>query len=403
MSHSTESSLSLTQATRDELTGYSRLGILAGAVGAGGLGILGILMPESVMPAYLTGFIYWVGVSIACILLVMLHYLVGGNWGYPIKRMAEAGALVVAPMGLLFVPIAIAAPRFYPWLTHIDDEIRKKQAYLNYPFWVGRAIAFFVIWAVVALVLNNWSKSLDRNPRSNTTWWAKTLSGPGIILVFMTASFASIDWMMSLEPHWFSSLYAPLVIVGWGLTTWALAVIAMHLLSPREPYVSAVTPGRLHDIGNLMFAFTIIWAYMSFMQFLITWAGNLSEEIPFYLRRVSGGWQILAIVLMILHFFLPFFVLLFRDVKRGTSTLAVVATWLLVMRVIDLTWVIVPFASNPAAPRVAVVPVLLVPVAVVAIGLFWLGCFLFFLPRRPVLPANDPGIPAEALVHAGGH
>jgi hypothetical protein len=177
----------------------------------------------------------------------------------------------------------------------------------------------------------------------------------------------------------------------------------MHLLAPREPYASAVTAGRLHDIGNLMFAFTIIWAYMSFMQFLITWAGNLSEEIPFYLRRVSGGWQILAIVLMVLHFFLPFFVLLFRDVKRGTSTLAVVATWLLVMRAIDLTWVIVPFASDPAAPRISVVPVLLVPVAVLAIGLFWFGCFLFFLPRRPVLPAHDPGIPADALVPAGGH
>lgn len=387
-----------------EIERYRRLALLAGGVGVLAFAVLGFVLPQA-SAAYLVGYVFWAGVSVACLLLVMLHYLVGGNWGYPVKRFFEAGSLVIIPMALLLIPVILGSRALYPWTdtAHLDELLLHKRPYLNLGAFIVRAVIYFAIWGGLAYLLSQWSAAQDRTADPAISYRAQTLSGPGMVITFVAASFAAIDWCMSREPHWYSSLYGPLLIVGWGLSAFALAIVAIHFLGRHEPLRRVATVDRVHDLGNLMFAFTIIWAYMSFMQFLIMWSGNLSEEIPWYLRRTGGGWQIVAILLMVFQFFLPFFALLFRDVKRGVASLAIISLIILVMRVVDLTWMIVPASNDPAHPTFALIPVLLVPVAVAVVGAFWVGCFLWALGRSPLVPLHNPMLPAPALEHAGGH
>ncbi len=396
--------LSLPADLQSRLSWIQRIALLVGVMGVAAFVLLGFATPKTAYPAYLVAFVYWTGISLACLMLVMLHYLVGGNWGYPIKRPLEAGALVIMPMALLFIPVVLGMKALYPWtdVAHLDEILLHKKAYLNSGGFIARGAVYFLIWSLLAYLLNQWSSEQDTTSDPAVSHRAQRYAAPGLIATFLAASFAAIDWCMSLEPHWYSSLYSPLLIVGWGLTTFAFMVIIVNLLSRYEPMASAATSDRLHDLGNLMLAFTMIWAYMSFMQYLITWSGNLTEEIPWYLRRTQGGWQFVAVLLIVFQFFLPFIILLFRDVKRGVSSLAVVAGLIMVMRVVDLTWLIVPASNDPASPAFSFLPVLLVPVAIIVVGGVWVGCFLWLLQRRPLLPLHDPGIP-RAVEHTGGH
>jgi hypothetical protein len=219
----------------------------------------------------------------------------------------------------------------------------------------------------------------------------------------LTGTFAAIDWMMSREPHWSSSIYGAMVVVGEGLATLALLIVVVDLLARDGPLAEAATAGRLHDLGNLMLAFTMLWAYMSFSQYLIIWSGNLPEEIPWYLRRGRGPWQWVALALIVFHFFLPFFVLLFRESKRQGRLLVRVALLVLGMHWLDLTWLIIPAATNPASPRIDWVAVVLSLVALAGIGGVWTAVFTGRLTRWPLIPLNDPNLNAVIEhAHSGG-
>jgi hypothetical protein len=225
------------------------------------------------------------------------------------------------------------------------------------------------------------------------------MAGPGLILLFLTGSFAAIDWMMTLEPHWVSSIYGAMVVVGQGLSTLAMMVLVVVWMSDRRPMGEAVTHGRLHDLGNLMLAFTMLWAYMSFSQFLIIWSGNLPEEIPWYLRRARGAWQWVALALIVFHFFLPFFVLLFRENKRYGRLLARVAAWILAMHWLDLVWLIVPASIEVSHgrmpdPQIPWGAVLVSLASLVGVGGIWVAAFLWRLKGWPMIPLSDPNINA---------
>ena len=264
------------------------------------------------------------GIGLGCLGLTMLHHLVGGSWGLIVRRPMEAGGMILLPLAVLFLPLALGVARLYPWARpeFAEDPAHKvKVMYLNPSFFLIRTGVYFVIWVIFAFLLRRLSVAQDRRRDYAPSVWLQRISGPGLALLFLAGSFAAIDWMMSLEPNWFSTIYGALVCVSQALSTLAMMIAVAILLSAEKPMAEAVTENRLHDLGNLMLAFTMLWAYMSFAQYLIIWSGNLPEEIPWYLRRTRGGWQWVALALALFHFFLPFFVLLFRESKRREATL----------------------------------------------------------------------------------
>ena len=363
-----------------------------------------LIWPGTFLPSYLVAYVFWVGIGLGCLGLTMLHHLVGGSWGLIVRRPMEAGGMTLLPLAVLFLPLALGLSGLYPWAKPgfaDDPELRIKAHYLNGGFFLIRTALYFAIWIGLAFLLRSLSAAQDRRSDHAPSHRLQLLSGPGLALLFLTGTFAAIDWMMSLEPHWASTIYGALVCVGEALATLAMMIAVAIWLSAARPMAEAVTEDRLHDLGNLMLAFTMLWAYMSFMQYLIIWSGNLPEEIPWYLRRTRGGWQWVALALALFHFFLPFFVLLFRESKRQSRLLLRVAFLVLGMHWLDLVWLIVPASSEPASPRFPWAELPMSLVAMVGVGGVCAAVFIGQLKDRPLIPLNDPSLNA-AIEHAGG-
>jgi hypothetical protein len=378
--------------------------LVAGSIGLVlSLGVW-IFWPAQFYPAYLVGFLFWLGISLGCIGLTMLHHLTGGSWGLVIRRTLEAGAVTVAMMALAFLPLALGVKSLYPWAAaaHADhaDAMGNRQ-YLNEGFFFIRATIYFAIWIAMALIWSGLSARQDSVTDHAPSRRLQGLSGPGAVLLFLTGTFSAIDWGMSLEPKWPSTIYGALIIVGDALATLAFMIAVASLLARARPMSELASPGRLNDLGNLMLAFVMLWAYMSFCQFLIIWSGNLAEEIPWYLRRTRGPWQWVALALLVFQFFLPFFVLLFRSNKNRPGSILPVALWVLAMRWLEVIWLILPASSDPDSPRIPWIELPVALSATVGIGGIWIAVFLGRLKRLPLVPLNDPNL-NEALARSGG-
>jgi len=325
---------------------------------------------------------------------------VGGLWGYTIRRPLEAAAMTVPLMALLFLPIALGVHELYPW-AHPDAAehhplIRHKQAYLNVPFFFARTVGYFVAWTVLAWLLRRWSVAQDHSDDPGPGRKLQRLSTAGMIVLFLTVTFATVDWLMSLEPDWYSTIYGPMVMTGQVLTALSLTTVVATLASRSGPRPDLYTPAQWHDLGNLLLAFVMLWTYMSFSQYLIIWSGNLVEEIPWYLRRTRGGWQWLAALIIAFQFALPFFILLFRGAKRRAETLQRVAALIVVMQLVVTFWLVAP-AHDGARFRIHWLDVM----ATVGIGGIWLAAFLWLLGRNPLVPLNAPRAHAHEELHAG--
>ena len=372
--------------------------------------------------AYLVGYVFWTGVSVGSLAIIMLHHLSGGGWGVVIRRPLEAATRTLPLMLVLFIPIAIAVVThtLYPWTVPEEQDleiIKHKAIYLNTPFFLARTLFYFAMWFMMAYFLNKFSLEQDTavDPRERRRLKEKmqTVSGPGILLFGLTVTFAAVDWVMSLEPEWFSTIYGLLIMVGWGLTALAFAIAVTVMLSKTEALAHVYQPRHFHDHGKLLLAFVMLWAYFSFSQFLIIWSGNLPEEIPWYLRRLFGGWGYVAVALVIFHFALPFALLLSRDLKRHGRTLVKVALLVMVMRVVDLFWTIAPSAlamphhggaeaGGHGGGLADVFGYALNFITPVAIGGIWLWWYARELRKRPLLPLGDEGL-ENALEQKSGH
>jgi hypothetical protein len=251
-------------------------------------------------------------------------------------------------------------------------------------------VFYFAVWLTIAVFLNRWSLQQDGSHDPAITYRMELLSRGGLVAVGLTMSFAAIDWVMSLEPHWHSSIYGFLIIGGQVLAAMAFVIPMAALLAQREPLARVIGAQQFHDLGKLMLAFVMLWAYFSLSQFLIIWSANLPEEIPWYLRRMRGGWQIIGVAIILFHFVLPFLLLLSREVKRSAGTLALVALFVLFIRFVDLFWLVTP-AFSPTALRVHWLDV----VAPVGVGGVWLWVFVWQLQGRPVVAVNDPSLPQQ--------
>jgi hypothetical protein len=327
----------------------------------------------------------------------MLQYLTGGAWGVVIRRPCEAAARTLPLVALMFVPIVIGIPNLYPWshakVVAADEVLRHKQVYLNVPFFLARAAVYFAGWILLSWFFNRWSGREDREGSARVHRKMAALAGPGLIFWGFSVTFMAVDWVLSLDPHWFSTIFGMLFMVGQGLSSMAFLIALMVLLARRRPMSEVLTPRHLHDLGKFLLALVMVWAYFSFSQFLIIWAGNLPEEIPWYLERLRGGWQYVALALVAGHFALPFALLLSRDLKRNFNLLGGIAIGVLLMRMVDLYWLVAPdFRKGQfglswmdfAAPA--------------GMGGIWLAYFFIQLSKRPLMPIHDPHL-VEALAH----
>lgn len=339
--------------------------------------------------SYIFAYVYCVAFPLGCLAILMVHHLTGGWWGYPIRRILEAGSRTIWFMGILFIPILFGMSRIYSWARPADVAadalLEYKSPYLNPAFFTVRTVIYFAIWITLAYFLNKWSVEQDRTADPRLKFRMAALAGPGLVLWALTASGAAIDWVMSLEPHWFSTIYGMLFMVVNLLAAMAFSIVILRVLSEHEPLKDCVEPKRYVDLGNLMLAFTMLWTYMSFSQFLIIWAGNLKDEIPWYMVRAFGKWAYVAVILLLFHFFFPFFLLLQRRIKRRLRTLAMVAGWMVLLTLVDVYWLVVP-SYEQAAPQFRFLDIC----AVIGIGGLWLAAFLGQLKKLPLLPLHDP-------------
>ena len=385
---------------------------LGSAAGYGGL--------VQVFRSYLVGFFFCTGVAVGSLAWVALGHMTGGAWALTSRRLFEAATRTLPLCFVLFIPIVIAlfvhehvasgqTLSLYEWTdaarVHADEALQHKSLYLNIPFFVARGVVYFAVWFLLAWRLNRWSVEQDTTADPRVRRKMQDISGAVILLVGLTTTFAAFDWGMSLEPHWFSTIYGLIVLSGWGLSALALIITVAAFLMHHEPMADAYQPLHFHDWGKLLLTMVMLYAYFAFSQFLITWSGNLSEEIPFYLRRLRGGWQVVALLVILLHFALPFALLLSRERKREPVRLRRVALLMLFMRVFDLVFLFAPSVHQGGEGEWGWRDLLtsFVPMFAMALGVggIWLWYYFGQLAAHPLLPLGAPDL--EKAITATEH
>ena len=392
----------ISYAAPPEIDRYRQRALLVGVVSLVLCAASGIFIKDRIFFSYLVGFVFWVGVALGSLAIAMLHQLSGGNWGVVIRRLLESATRTFPLLAILFLPVVIGLVfgNLYHW-AHIEETtgrvheiLKHKEPYLNVSFFLIRAGFYFAVWIAITYYFNKWSREQDETGDRRIQRKLQILSGPGIVLYGLTVTFSSIDWVMSLDPEWFSTIFGVLFMGGQGLSALAFVIALLVLLSKYEPLASKVKPAHLHDLGKLMLAFVMLWAYFNFSQFLIIWAGNLPEEIPWYIRRLQGRWQWVGLMLVVFHFALPFFLLLSRDLKRNSRRLVTVALLVIFMRFIDVIWLIAPeFRGDDFTARK--LGIVMDFVALIGVGGIWMWFFLSRLKERPILPLHDPNWESE--------
>ena len=361
------------------------VGLVAGGAGA-------VLNPDQFFRSWLVGFLLCLALTTGSLALLMLQHLSGGQWGLIGRRIFEAASRNLPVVMLFFLPLLFRMPSVYHWAApdaaaH-DEILQQKAGYLNVPFFIGRAVFYFLTWMLCTFMLNKYSAAQERGEAGMDpadTRQARVVAAPGLLVYALTISFAAVDWVMSINAHWFSTIFGMLLMVSQGLTAFAFVIAILALLIETEPLASYLTSRHFHDFGKLLLAFVMLWAYLAFSQFLIIWGANLPEEIPWYLQRIRGPWGYVSLLLAFGQFVLPFLLLLSRNLKERASLLAKVAIGVLIMRLIDLIWLVEPNYER------AGFPIHWMDVAVPG-GLLgvWLFLFVRQLRSRSLLPLNDP-------------
>ena len=345
--------------------------------------------PGQFFPSFLIGYMLWIGVSLGCLAFLMLTHLTGGGWAMVIRRIFEAGSRTLWMMVVLFIPIIIGMHRLYVWTNPAevakDEHLQHiTKIYLSTPYFLMRAALAFIAWGLLVYFLQKWSDIQDSPPDRDLGLRFRNISGPGLVVYGLTMTFAAVDWVMSIEPNWTSTIYSLIFVVGQAMTGIAIATIAVVILAKYEPMKTILQPDNLKDYGNLMLTWVMVWAYFSFSQWLIIWAGNVPDEISWYVKRLQEGWNYVGFTLMIFQFAVPFALLLSRSFKKNPRKISLLAGWLLVMQWLGLVWMVEPsfHKSFYLSWQDVVIPI--------AIGGFWFWLFFRNLQQRPLIPLHDP-------------
>jgi hypothetical protein len=382
-----------------EIDNLQRIAAIVGAIGIIASIVGAMTDPTQFYRSYLVAFLWVLGPTLGCLALLMVHHLSGGAWGLGIRRLLEAAARTVPLAAILFVPIVLGMTHIFEWTdAHkmaTDPILKHKEPYLNATAFIGRAVFYFVVWSALAFILTGWSRAQDVTPTPPPADRKfRNLSGPGLLLYGFTITFASFDWVMSLDAHWYSTVFGLLFMVGQGLTGIAFTAAVAFIVSRRPPMDHVLSPEKFHDYGKLMLAFTMLWAYLAFSQFLIIWSANLPEEVTYYVRRLNTGWVVLSWIILFGVFVIPYVMLLSRDLKRSASRLAYLGAFVFLMRYVDLYWMVQPMLH--AEPSLHWLDL---ATAAGLMGL-WIAAFCWNLKGRALVPVNDPYL-EEAL--ADGH
>ena len=376
-----------------------RAGLAAGAFGLLLLAVGFATNREQFFRSYLTGYMWMLGLAAGALGLLLLHHVTRGAWGVVIRRTLEAAAnpLTLGFCVVAFLPVVLGIHTLYEWshgeVVAADAVLTKKTFWLNTPSFLARSAVYFALWLLLAGVLGRLSARQDETGDRKLALWMQRWSAGGLVVYFLSMTLASFDWLMSLTPHWYSTIYGLYVIIGQAVAAMALVALVALVLGHGDSPAVPFQPRHLHDHGKLLFAFVCMWAYFAYSQFIIIWSGNLPEETAFYAPRLNGGWKATSVALVLLHYALPFALLLSRDRKRSAKALAPVAALLLFARWLDLHWLVAPAFSKDAFTIHW-----LDLAAPLALGGIWLRLFTLRLKARPLLPANEPFL-KEALAH----
>jgi hypothetical protein len=389
--------------------GLRRARLAAASIGAGAMvacGAIWILMvvmhhrwlgsEAAFYKGYLVAWLFFLGMSLGAMTAVMVHQMVGGEWGYLVRRFGEAAANVLPLLFVLFVPVLIGLNKIYPWA---DPDIHNsivihKRGYLNPALFIIRYVIYFAVWILTARLLRVLSLRHDRMPDPRTRGFLRIVSTAGLVAYFITMSLAAVDWIMSLEPQWYSTVFGLVVCIGQAIIGMALLIIMLELMSRKPPFLARVQPRHFNDLATLLITAVILWAYHAFSQLLVTWMGNIQGEISWYVKRSQGPWHVMAALLIFAGFLAPFLLLLQRAIKKRGRAMLWICCGLLAMQLLNIYWMIAPAGSEPY-PELDGFNVLVSGVAWIGIGGLWIAAFLWLLDGPPLIPGGD-SVPASA-------
>ncbi|MGZ7039757.1 MAG: hypothetical protein ACXVJO_16390 [Thermoanaerobaculia bacterium] len=377
------------------VTAVEKPALIVGIIGVAACAIGWFLDPPTFYRAYLPSYIFWFQIVAGALGVLLLQYVTGGEWGVLIRRPLGAAARTMIWMAVLFIPIAVGLRYIYPWadpaIVARDHVLQLKQPYLNPTAFLIRAAVYFALWILWAWRIRMLSLRFyeDRSPYTDLSRrkWAAT----GLPMVVLTMTFAGIDWMMSLEPKFTSSMYGINFFIAAGLAAYAFVIVFFAQLANTKAMGDILRPHHLRDLGNLMLAFVMLWGYTAFSEYLLIWYANLKEEIPHFVIRQYGVWAFIAALLIVFHFFLPFFMLLMRNIKDRANTIAIVAVVILVMRYVNVYWLAAPtwYGEHFRYSWMNLA-------ALVGIGGLWLYFFINQLKGQTIIPIHETWVD-EAL------
>jgi len=402
----TEHSYATESALVDTFRRYSHIATFIGLIFLG-LTVVGIFLPggglDQFLRSYLVGFWLWFGAGAACLLILMTQYLTGGAWGTVIRRPLESGAKTLYLMVLGFLPLLIFSQHIYWWTTPegaADKVIQAKNLYLNVPFLWIRWVIYSVFLTGFTYLLTKWSREEDETKSTAVSARLEALSAPGVLIYFLLMTFMAVDYLMTLEPYWISTVYGFMIVIGQCLTAMSVMIITLVVSARFAPMDHLLTKKHLHDLGKLLFALVMLWAYLNFSQLLITWSGNLPTEIMWYIKRWNGGWGWVSLLLLIGHFMLPFLLLLSQPIKKNHQTIMWIAMYLIVIHAIDVLQLIEPNFQKTGDLHFYLS--WLDITAPIGFGGLWFAMFFRNLPAMPLVPLGAPDL-KKALNHGRDH
>lgn len=386
------------QATIPPGHSWNRIPVMAGAValvGVAACAVLGPANPKQFFFSWLVSFLFFLSLALGALAFVLFQYATQGGWGVVLRRIGETAFATLPVMAALFLPVLLGLHDLYEW-SHADAVehdalLRWKAPFLNVPFFLVRAVAYFGIWSFVGVLYYRGSTSQDTTGDPIVSARLRRLAGPAIILLALTLTLASIDWIMSLQPHWYSTMFGVYFFAGCFVGFIALLSVVAPAMRAAGFVDAIISPEHLQDVGKFLFAFTAFWGYISFSQYFLIWYANLPEETIFYKARMEGSWMTVSLFLLAGHFVAPFFYLMGRAVKRRGATLAIGGVWLLVMHFVDLYWQVMP-TLHPEGFRPSVLDL----AAFMAVGGSFVATAGWLMRRRALVPVGDPRL-AESL------
>ncbi|MGD9765305.1 MAG: quinol:cytochrome C oxidoreductase [Candidatus Binatia bacterium] len=370
----------------------SRAAWVGAVLGIAGLGAALALSAEAMRHfyfAWLVAYLYFLSIALGSLFFVLCTFVCRAGWSVAVRRLLENAMATMPMFALLFVPIYIGRHEIFVWTDAAEvakhPVLQGKSAYLNEGFFLARALFYLVSWCALAVYFSRQSQLQDETGDERITRRLQAVAAPGLILFALTVTFAAIDWIMSLEPEWYSTIFGVYYFTGSVLASFAFLVLAIAWIRARGRLGGIVTIEHIHDLGKLLFGFTVFWAYIAFSQYFLIWYGNIPEETAYYMHRSHGSWAAMGKVLIFGHFVVPFFFLMPRAVKRSVPLLVSAAVWLLIMHFADVYWCVMPVYSADGA-RVGAVDV----AALLAVGGFFMAAFGWISSRRALVPVGDP-------------